>query len=131
MPVRYFIDEDRGLLVAQASGVFTHEEQIEKLTAIVEETQGAAFFMPHLYLVDRFISLHALTFDDIVKIKESMIALGRRYPGRNVRTAFVVTDEMHARFARLWQALSETQGEVGSTIRLFNTEESAVAWLKG
>lgn len=131
MPVRYFIDERRGLLVAEASGVYAHQEQIEAFGRIVEATNGAAFFMPHLYLVDKFISLHALTFEDIVAIKESMIALGQRYRGRNVKTAFVVADEMHARFARLWQALSETQSELGATIKLFDTEESAVAWLTG
>jgi len=41
-----------------------------------------------------------------------------------------VPDKIHAAFAKMWQALAETHTEIGSTVELFDTEESAVAWLK-
>jgi len=130
VPVRYFVDDDRGFLIGQASGVLRHEESIDALSQITSETDGAALFLPHLYFVDEQTELHELTFEGIMLIKDKFAALAQLYPGRDVKTAFVVPDKIHAAFAKMWQALAETHTEIGSTVELFDTEESAVAWLK-
>jgi len=131
MPVRYFIDEEQGFLIGEASGIITDQESIKALSDVVQATGGAALFKPHLYRVDPNTLLHKLSFEGIVRIKDNFVAWTERYPGRDVKTAFVVPDAMHAMYARLWQALSDAHREIGSTVELFDTEAEAVAWLQG
>jgi hypothetical protein len=128
--MHFHIDEDGGLVVAQASGALTDQEIIDAIDAIVTETNGAALFKPVLFLFDERTSLHNLNVKGLSRIRESMECWVRRYPGRKVRTAFVASHNMHAAYAKLWQAITEANPAIGTTVELFASEEAALAWLE-
>jgi hypothetical protein len=130
MPLSYVIDEARGLLVGRASGTVTVQDLIDAFDDMVKETKGVGLFIPHLMLADEHTSMHNLSFDGFLRVKDSIEAWRRLYPGGNAKVAVVASRKMHGAVAKMMQATTEMYPAMGATVELFGAEEAAVAWLK-
>lgn len=130
MPVHYYIDRDLDMLVAEAVGVLTDRDLIEAFDRVVKETHGEAMFKPHLFLTDASLLAHNLSLDALIRVKENIEAWGQTYPGRNVKTALVVTDAIDGAVAAMWKALTDAYPAVGSQVKLFVDRAAAIAWLR-
>jgi hypothetical protein len=130
MPVRYYVDEGLDLMVARAGGAITADELIESLNRVVEETDGAALYKNHVFVMDDTTSLHDLDWDGLMRVKDNFEVWGEKYPGRAVKTALVASDSTRNAIAKMWQALTEAYPAVGSSVSIFRDEATAIAWLK-
>ncbi len=131
MPMHYRIDQARDLLIGEASGLLTANEIIDDFGRIVRETNGAAYHKQHLFVIDVHTLLSEIDLQGLMRIRESIEAWGQKYPGRNVKAAFVAPHPVHAAVVTLWRALTERYPATGSHVRLFISEEVAEKWLNG
>jgi hypothetical protein len=128
--MRYVLDEARGLLVGRASGAVTVQELVDAFDQMVKETKGAGLFKPHLMLTDAHTSMHNLSFEGFLRVKDNIEGWRRLYPGGATKVAVVASRKMHAAVAKMMQATTEMHPGMGATVELFDSEEAAVAWLK-
>lgn len=131
MPITYHMEPETGLLVARASGTLNDAEVRDRFRDIVEATGGAALLASHLFLADEATSLHEFDMAAMRRIRAAIEDLGRTYPGRDVRTAFVLPGGAGQHLTILmWKTLTELHTTVGTRVRVFTDEASARAWLK-
>jgi hypothetical protein len=129
MPMSYRVDPVRDLLVGEASGELTADEIIEAFDKAVEDSDGAALHMSHLFLIDENTSLHWLDIAGLTRIKDTVEAWVRLYGARNVCAAFVASTDLQAAFVKMWQALAVANPAVGAHVRPFTSQEAALEWL--
>ncbi len=129
MPVCYHLDKEQDLLIGRGTGVIKANEIVAAFDNIMRETSGATFYKNHIFVIDKAASLHDLNWDGLTRIKESIEAWGKIYPGRKVNTALVVSDLMRGAIAKVWQAFADTHVSLGANVRLFEDEASAIDWL--
>lgn len=130
MPVGYELEPETGLLVARASGTFDDAEFAAAYGRIVEASEGAAHHSNHLFLMDESAALHNVDMAALLRIKSAIDRWSETYPGRNVRTAFVLAGGPGQYLTVLmWKSLSELYRSIGADVKLFADEPSARAWL--
>ncbi len=57
MAVRYYVDEDDDLLIGIASGLIAVDQLITALNKIITETNGAAFYKNHLFILEQELAV--------------------------------------------------------------------------
>ena len=129
MPVRYSIHEKPGLLVTRVTGSLTGSDLVAALDAFVQETEGRAFYLPHLFVFEVGSSVHEVTLEVLIELQRAIERWGKVFPGRNVKTAIVVRGEYRTNIAKLWQALAEAHHSIGTHVETFEVEGDAVDWL--
>jgi len=129
MPMQFSIDVERNLVLGEASGALTEYEFIIAAAKIVDATRGGALYRPMLLLFGEDLSLHNIDYSSLVRIKDQILRWVEIYSGRRVRTALVARDLTHVPLARMWQALTEAYPDVGTTVKVFDDEASAIEWL--
>ena len=130
MPVSYHIDADRGIVVGSATGVITADDLINAFAVVIAESGGKAAGMPLLFKADERASHHAMDLASLKRINEQMQAW--RAPlslTRPVKNALVAVNPIRDPVAPLVQAMSDARPEMGIIVRVFPTEEAALAWL--
>lgn len=131
MPMHYRIDPIRDFLVGNASGLLTAEEIIDEFSRIIRETKGAAFYKPHLFLIDDRAQLSDIDVEAIGRVKEAAETWGQTYAGRSVRAAFVAPQAQQAAVVMLWQVVTVQYPAIGVHARIFQSEQVAERWLRG
>ena len=130
MPVSFYIDEDRGIVVGRATGVVLAADIIEELSRLMAESKGRAAALPHLFMPDERASHHAMDLEGLKSVKDQMQAwIASVGVTGLVKHVIVAADLVHDPVAPLWQAMAEADPEMGFIVRVFPTEEAALAWL--
>ena len=129
MPMQFSIDAERNILLGEASGDLTEYEFIIAAAKDLDATRGGALYRPMLLLFSEDLSLHNIDYSSLVRIKDQIVRWVEIYPGRRVRTALVTRDSTHVPLAKMWQALTEAYPDVGTTVKVFDEEASAIKWL--
>jgi hypothetical protein len=125
------MEAESGLLVAEASGEFDVDDLIRNFGRIVEATKGAALHACHLFVADENLSLHEFDIVALSRIAGVLGSWGKIYPGRDVRTAFVLPGGPGQHLTiEMWKALTELDpAATGTHVRVFAEEGAARAWL--
>ena len=130
MPVNFRIDRNRGLVVGRATGEVMPDELIAAFDTIAKESKGQAVGMPMLFRADEQASHHAVNIEGLERVRENMRkwrdAIGITKP---IRNAIVARDFVHDPVPPLWQALNDADTAMGIVVRVFPTEDAALAWL--
>lgn len=130
MPVQYSIDKERGIVLGRASGRLLPRELIDGFSEIARATQGAAVNMDHLFLAAPGTLLHEMDAAGMAAMRNELEALHRRYPGRIMRTAIVVSgSDPENAIARLWQAIADSHPAMATKVKIFWSEPDALTWL--
>ncbi|MFZ1991128.1 MAG: hypothetical protein WAW96_15325 [Alphaproteobacteria bacterium] len=130
MPVSYYIDADRGIVVGRATGVVTASDIIEAFARLMAESKGQAAALPQLFKADERASHHAMDLDGLKNVKEQMqVWRASASVTAPVKHALVAANFVHDPVAPLWQAMTDADPEMGIIVRVFPTEEAALAWL--
>lgn len=118
------------LVVARANGPITAEEIIGAFGDEIARTNGAALHSDLIVIFHQDADFHPMDFDALMRVKSSFEQWGKSYPGRNVRSAFVVPDKDQLATVSLWQAIADVFPGVGAETRIFGMELDALAWLR-
>ena len=130
MVVRYYVDEENDLLIGEASGLAVVEDFITSANKVFTETDGAAFYKNHLFVVDPDTLASLLNMDALVRLREQFEFWGEKYPGRDVRTVLLCEGTVEPLVFKRWQELSKDAKSYRSNIRIMSDREEAMAWLK-
>jgi hypothetical protein len=128
MPASFRVDEARNLLIGRVSGASNAQEILEAMVAVIAQSQGAALRMNTLLFVDESVELHDFDMSALVRIRDSMANWARTHRRGAVRGAVVARKAAHGVVSQLWRAAADLR-PIGSTGRVFESEEEAVAWL--
>lgn len=130
MPLKLKLDTTRKLLVAHATGEVTADDIIMATGDEIIRTNGASLHSNCIILLDETTDYHRLDFDAMMRLKDKMEYWVKRYPGRNVRVAFVVPHGRHLAVPTLWQAIGEMFPGVGEQTKIFASNLDALGWLR-
>lgn len=120
MPADYIIDPDHNVVFSRGTGVFTREDYINHMRALICDPM---FKSSYNQIVDcRSISAIALTSEEIREVAMKSVF------GRGSRRAFVVASDLHYGLSRMLASYSDLSA--GHAIEVFRTMELALAWLQ-
>lgn len=130
MPVQLKLDTIRKLLVAHASGQITTDDIIGATGDEIARTKGASLHSDCLIILDKTADYHQMDFDAMMRLKDKVEHWVACYPGRNIRTAFVVPHSRQLAVCTLWRAMAQLFPGIGEQPRIFETESTALDWLR-
>ena len=130
MPIKLKLDTVQKLLVAHTAGQVTADDIIAATEDEIVRTNGVSLHSDCIILLDRTTDYHRLDFDAMMRLKDKMEYWVKRYPGRNVRVAFVVPHGRHLAVPTLWQAIGEMFPRVGERTKIFASDCDALGWLR-
>jgi hypothetical protein len=130
MAVVFHRDEGLDLLVASASGVVTAEDVIAGAERVFKESRGAAFYQNHLFEIEKDAVGSLIDLKALFRIRRFLEEWGEKYPGRNVRTVFLVPDRTALTgVIDVWHAVTKEASNFKVDIRIMNDRSAAIAWL--
>jgi len=130
MPANFHIDKDKGIVVGHAEGVVQPAELIAAFSKLAQESNGLSVGMPMLFKADEQASHHAMNMGSLKSVADNMRAWrASAHVTARVKNALVAPDLSHDPVASLWRALADADPSVGIIVRVFATEEAAIAWL--
>jgi hypothetical protein len=131
MSVNFHIDKEHDLLVAKVSGVVTADDIITATDKVIRDSRGAGFYKNHLFELEPDSVLSLLDLNGLLRLRRFLEELGKKYPGRNVRTVFLVTDRhVQAGTVEVWRAVAREASNFKVDIRIMTDRAQALAWLK-
>lgn len=130
MPASYWIDKERSIVIGTATGVVTANDLIAAFDKLMTESQGKAATLPMLFKADERAMHHEMDVASLELVKHKLREWRRSiaFNGR-IKSAIVSADPIHDPAARLWQAMADADPAMGVEVRVFPTEEAALAWL--
>ena len=131
MAVRYYVDEDDDLLIGIASGLIAVDQLITALNKIITETNGAAFYKNHLFILEQDSLSSLMDSDALLRLRGFLESWGERLPGRNVRTVLLVSDpDFHPTSVKRWEKINSDALNYRANMRIMTDRDEAIAWLK-
>jgi len=130
MAVRYYVDEENDLLIGEASGLAVVDDFITSASKVFAETDGAAFYKNHLFVIEPDTLASLLDMDALGRLREQFEFWGEKYPGRDVRTVLLCEGTVEPLVFKRWQELSKDARNYRSNIRIMSDRAEAMAWLK-
>ena len=130
MSVTFHVDKDLDLLIASAGGVVTAEEVISAAGKAFEDSHGKAFYMNHLFVIERNAVGSLIDLNALFRIRRFLEDWGEKHPGRNVRTAFLLPDEKTmADVIEVWRAVNKEAVNYKVEMQIMCDRDRAIAWL--
>jgi hypothetical protein len=119
MPVRYWIDKERRLVISTAYGAVTGKDLLDHQESLLVDPNFACTYS-HLADSTRMTKL-AFTASDV------LACAARNIFDPASRRAIVVADDEAFGLARMFEILRDSKGESG--IRVVRTVEDGFAWI--
>jgi hypothetical protein len=130
MTLAISLDRERDLVVARASDKQSAREIIDIFSTAIRETKGEALHKDVLFILHKDVLLHQIDLKALQEIRDCVEEWVAVYPGRSVRTGFVVPDTINKVAVKLWQSMTQSFPGIGAQVRIFSRESDALAWLQ-
>ena len=130
MAARYYVDEKNGILVGVASGLVRADELISEANRVFTETDGAAFLMNHLFVVEKNALSSMIDETAMLRIRAFAESWAKKFPGHHTRTAVLVKDSaFKEKLFEKWKEIIEDAMHYHVDTRIMKNRDEAIAWL--